>query len=130
MGPLQPRNTNQGPPAQKVDLMVNSVSSVCGSGTRAHRQRDLQKTVYPEEDYYRKSLTLVGRMSIVRRGGHLIVALQSIVPELDEEEEEQTMDTLSVAFPDPEGSSETLKRKSSLVELVLVSALHRVVSRN
>lgn len=89
----------------------------------------MQKTVYPEEVYYRKSLTLVGRMTTVRRSGHLIIVLQSIVPEVDEEEEE-AVNTLSVAFSHPEGSAKTLKRKSSLVELVLVGALHRTVSRN
>jgi len=83
MAPFQPRNVNQRPPAQKVDLM---------------------KTVYPEEDYCRKSLTL------------------SIVPEVDEEEE-QTVNTLSVAFSHTEESPKNLKRKSSLVELVLDVAL-------
>jgi len=80
MGPLQPRNTNQGPPAQKVDLM---------------------KTVYPDEDYCRKSLTL------------------SIVPEVDEEEEEKTVNALPTMSPLPEESRKAFKRKTSLVELVL-----------
>ena len=82
------------------------------------------------EDYYRKSLTLVGRTTLVRRGRHLIIVLQSIVPEVDEEEDEQTVDSLSAAFPQPDGSPGTLKRKSSLVDLVLVSAHYRTVSRN
>ena len=49
------------------------------------------------------------------------MAFQSIVPEVDEEEEEQTMNTLSATFPYTEESPKNLKRKSSLVELVLVS---------
>ena len=68
-------------------------------------------------------------MPIIRRGGHLIVALQSIVPEVDEEEE-QTANTLSATFPQTEESPKDLKRKSSLVELVLVSVHHPTVSRN
>lgn len=47
---------------------------------------------------------------------------QSIVPEVDEEAEEKTANTLSDVLQDPEGSSKTFKRKPSLVELVLVSA--------
>ena len=58
------------------------------------------------------------------------MVLQSIVPEVDEEEEEQTADSLSAAFLQPDGSPGTLKRKSSLVELVLVSVYYRTVSRN
>lgn len=50
------------------------------------------------------------------------MAFQSIVPEVDEEEEEQAMNTFSVAFPHTEESPKNLKRKLSLVELVLVSA--------
>ena len=68
-------------------------------------------------------------MPIIRRGRHLIVALQSIVPEVDEEEGEQTMNTLSATFPYTEESPKNLKRKSSLVELVLVSVHHPMASR-
>jgi len=83
-GPLHPRNPNQRPPVQRVDLM---------------------KTVYPEEDYCRKSLTL------------------SIVPEVDEEEEEGAANALLTASPGPNESPKTLKRKRSLVELVVDVAL-------
>ena len=62
-------------------------------------------------------------MSVVHRGGHLIVSLQSIVPEVDEEEEEKVVDTLSGVFPHPEESPKTFKRKQGLVELALVSHL-------
>lgn len=56
--------------------------------------------------------------------------LQSIVPEVDEDEEEATVNTLSVAFPHPEESPKNLKRKRSLVELVIVSVHLRVASSN
>jgi len=69
-------------------------------------------------------------MSIIHSGGHLIVAFQSIVPEVDEEEEEQAMNTFSVAFPHTEESPKNLKRKLSLVELVLVSAHYPTASRD
>ena len=69
-------------------------------------------------------------MSIICSGRHLIVALQSIVPEVDEEEEEETTNTLSAAFPHGEESPKNLKRKSSLVELVLVSVHHHMTSRS
>jgi len=59
------------------------------------------KTVYPDEDYCRKSLTL------------------SIVPEVNEEEQEEAVNTLSAVFPHPEESPKTFKRKPGLVELVL-----------
>jgi hypothetical protein len=54
-------------------------------------------------------------------GGHLIAVLQSIVPEVDEEEEDRTVEALSATFPHPEESPKNLKRKASLVDLVLVS---------
>lgn len=69
-------------------------------------------------------------MSVIHRRGHLIVVLQSIVPEVDEEEEEKVIDTLSVVFPHPEESPKTLKRKLGLVELVLVSAHHPALLRH
>jgi len=43
------------------------------------------------------------------------------VPEVDEEEEEETANTLSAVFPHPKESPKTLKRKPSLIDLVLVS---------
>lgn len=52
------------------------------------------------------------------------------MPEVDEEEEVQTADTLSTASLHPEESPNNLKRKSSLVELVLVSVRHGVASYN
>jgi len=79
-GPLLPRNVNERPPAQKVDLM---------------------KTVYPHEDSDSKSITL------------------SIVPEVDEEEEEEPESPPLTVFLQPEEPPKTLKRKRSLVELVL-----------
>lgn len=63
-------------------------------------------------------------------GGHLIAVLQSIVPEVDEEEEDRTVETLAATFPHPEESPKNLKRKASLVDLVLVSTHHRTASRN
>ena len=65
-------------------------------------------------------------MSIIYSCKHLIATLQSIVPEVDEEEEGEPEDTLSTTFLHPEGPQKTLKRKRSLVELVLVSAHHLV----
>ena len=69
-------------------------------------------------------------MPIIRRGRHLIVASQSIVPEVDEEEEEQTANSLSATFPRTEESPKNIKRKPSLVELVLVSVHHPAASGN
>lgn len=59
------------------------------------------KTVYPDEDSDRKSITL------------------SIVPEVDEEVEEEPENALPTVFLKPEEPPKTLKRKRSLVELVL-----------
>jgi len=89
-GPLQPRVTNQRPPVEKVDLM---------------------KTVYPEDDYCRKSLTL------------------SIVPEVDEEEEEEAVNAISVVFPHSEEPPKAPKRKPGLVELVLDAARRTVMRK-
>ena len=61
---------------------------------------------------------------VIHRCGHLIVVSQSIVPEVDEEEEEKVVDTLSDVFPHPGESPKTSKRMLGLIELVLVSA-HR-----
>ena len=47
------------------------------------------------------------------------------MPEVDEEEEEKTVNALPVVPPHPEESPKTFKRKTSLVELVLVSVHHR-----
>jgi hypothetical protein len=49
------------------------------------------------------------------------MVLQSIVPEVNEEGEEEAVNTLSAVFPHPEESPKTFKRKPGLVELVLVS---------
>lgn len=64
-------------------------------------------------------------VSIIHRGGHLIALLQSIVPEVDEGEEEEQESTLSTTFLHPEEPQKSLKRKRSLVELVLVSEGHQ-----
>ena len=50
------------------------------------------------------------------------MALQSIVPEVDEEEGKDGTETLSATFPHPEESPKALKKKLGLVEFVLVSA--------
>ena len=42
------------------------------------------------------------------------------MPEVDEEEEEKAVNALPTAPPHPEESPKTFKRKTSLVELVLV----------
>ena len=62
---------------------------------------------------------MVSRVSIVHRGRHLIAVPQSIVPEVDEEEE--AVNTFSAVLPHPEESPKTFKRRLGLVELVLVS---------
>ena len=64
-------------------------------------------------------------MFFICRGRHLIAALQSIVPEVDEEKEAEEENTLSPTLLHPEEPQKTLKRKRSLVELVLVSAHHQ-----
>jgi hypothetical protein len=69
-------------------------------------------------------------MSIIDRSGHLIAALQSIVPEVDEDEHEEQEGMFPTTFLHPEEPQKTLKRKRSLVELVLVSAPQRTGSHN
>lgn len=64
-------------------------------------------------------------MFIIHHGRHLIAGLQSIVPEVDEGEEEEPESALSTTSLHSEESPKTLKRKRSLVELVLVSTHHR-----
>ena len=64
---------------------------------------------------------MVGRIPAVHCGWHLITALQSVVPEVDEEVEEEPENALPTVFLKPEEPPKTLKRKRSLVELVLVS---------
>jgi hypothetical protein len=56
--------------------------------------------------------------------------LQSIVPEVDEEVEEEPENTPLTAFLQPEGTPKTLKRKRSLVEVVLVSGRRCTASRH
>ena len=48
--------------------------------------------------------------------------------EVDEEEEDEQENTLSAQFLLPDDSPKTLKRKRSLVDLVLVSAHHRCMA--
>ena len=48
--------------------------------------------------------------------------------EVDEEEEDEQENTLPAQFLLPDDSPKTLKRKRSLVDLVLVSAHHRCVA--
>jgi hypothetical protein len=68
-------------------------------------------------------------VSIVPRGKHLIAVPQSIVPEVDEEEEEGAANTFSAVLPHLEESHKTFKRRLGLVELVLVSGYWPMLSR-
>jgi hypothetical protein len=69
-------------------------------------------------------------VSIVPRGRHLIAVPQSIVPEVNEEEEEEAVNSLSAVLPNPEQSPKTFKRGLGLVELVLVSGHYPIPSRH
>jgi hypothetical protein len=52
------------------------------------------------------------------------------VPEVNEEEEEEAVNSLSAVLPHPEESPKTFKRRLGLVELVLVSGHHPIPSRH